>query len=151
MRNLKNKKPARIPTDEDYRNYDGAHCFHLWNGLSDSWVCPACLRSKREIMRWTKRQARPVLGIMEDYYGWMAGLHRHHDHTVEYGSSNTRFLMTVICDQCNAAEGRAKRQLSLPKDFSFAPAEIRRFVNPIPHGRHTVELEIAKQIFDSLP
>jgi len=135
------KRPLRIPTDDEYKAYDGAHCARLWESLSETWRCPGCLRSKREIMRWTKRKARPDLGITKDYFGWMAGLHR------PYDLSYSQFSETVICDHCNMAGGSAKRKLGLPENFSFSPAEIRRFVKPKPHQGHTIEIELALQIY----
>ncbi len=131
------KRRLRIPTDEEYRAYDGAHCHRLWESLSESWRCPGCLRSKREIMRWTKRKARPDLGITEDYFGWMAGLHRY------------QFTGPVLCDHCNIAGGSAKRKLDLPENFFFSPADIRRFVKPKPHRGHTIEIELALHIYQS--
>lgn len=129
------KRRLRIPTDEEYRAYDGAHCARLWESLSESWRCSGCVRSKREIMRWSKRKARPDLGITEDYYGWMAGLHRY------------QVTGPVLCDHCDIAARSAKRKLGLPERFFFSPDEIRRFVNPKPHQGHRIELEVAQQIF----
>lgn len=146
----------RKPTLEDYRVYDGAHCPNLWKRLGDEWQCPACGRSKFEIMRWTKRQRFVRSGdgrIVKDgyFYGWMAGLHSHHDHavplTTEYPRPVGRFTETVICDQCNSADGHAKRRLGLPENFSFSPAEIRQFITTEPHGRHKIDLELARQIY----
>jgi predicted Fe-S protein YdhL (DUF1289 family) len=137
----------RIPSAEDYRAYDGAHCFALWKSLDDSWRCPACGRSKFEIMRWTRRTPHG----REPFWGWMAGLHTHHDHSQGYVDvSRGRFAEVVICDQCNSADGLAKRRLGLPPDFSFTPAEIRRFVAPEPHGRHKIDFERARRIYEGL-
>lgn len=61
-----------------------------------------------------------------------------------------RFPRTVVCDQCNAADGRAKRKLGLPSDFSFSPLEIRAFVTATPHAPHVVDYEIARRIYESL-
>jgi len=79
----------------------------------------------------------------------MAGLHGHHDHggTDAFGSDG-RFPQTVICDQCNAADGRAKRLLGLPATFSFSPEEIRRFVTAKAHEKHTLDLAMALQVYE---
>jgi hypothetical protein len=140
----------KIPTIEDYRTYDGAHTYQLWNGLSDSWSCPGCGRTKFEIMRWTTRYFKRGIGKCSPYKGWMAGLHRHHDHAGEYGSSFTRFSATIICDQCNSSDGCIKKQLKLPQDFSFSPEEIRQFVTSSLHGRHRIDLAKAQQVYESL-
>ena len=133
----------RIPSDGDYRNYDGAHCFRLWKQLSDDWQCPGCGRTKRQIMRWTLRTPNG-----RRFRGWMAGLHTHHDYSqgfVEAGRG--RFHKIIICDQCNSADGLAKRKLRLPSNFSFSAGEIRQFVTSTPHGKHEIDTEKARQIY----
>nr|WP_255457181.1 hypothetical protein [Polaromonas sp. E19S] len=81
----------------------------------------------------------------------MAPLHKHHDHSVEFLSSGQpRFSQTIICDQCNAADGAAKRKLKLPKNFSFSPIEIAAFVVAAPHNKHTINYEMAYAIYLAL-
>lgn len=58
---------------------------------------------------------------------------------------NARFPETVICDQCNVADGYAKKRLALPSVFSFSPAEISLFVKAEPHRPHRVDLEKARE------
>jgi hypothetical protein len=142
----------RIPTLEDYKNYDGAHCAQLWNSLGDTWHCPACGRSKFEIMRWTKRRWKAYVGKCDPYDDWMAGFHKHHDHSVPliYPRPDGRFPTLIICDQCNSADGVAKRKLGLPEDFSFSPEEIRQFVTSEPHGKHKINFDIARKIYLAL-
>lgn len=83
--------------------------------------------------------------------GWMAGLHEHHDHARSWdGVGVARFTPTVLCDQCNSADGAAKRRLGLPDNFSFSPAEIGRFVTSRSHGKHVIDLELAERIYRSL-
>jgi hypothetical protein len=78
----------------------------------------------------------------------MAPLHKHHDHSVELGSNGQpRFPETVVCDQCNAADGAAKRKLKLPNTFSFSPMEIAAFVVATPHAKHTINYELARAIY----
>ena len=77
----------------------------------------------------------------------MAGVLEHHDHARSWhGIDIARFQPTVLCDQCNAADGAAKRRLNLPENFSFTPAEIARFVTAMPHGKHVIDLMLAEQI-----
>lgn len=138
----------KTPSLNDYLNYNGAHCFRLWASLDNNWVCPGCKRSKFQIMRWTTRFYQKSDGTRETYKGWMAGLHRHHDHSVDYRSSQPRrFLETIICDQCNAADGAVKRKLKLDSNFSFSPFEIAQFVIPTPHSKHKINYEIAENIY----
>jgi hypothetical protein len=137
----------KIPTSEDYRNYNGAHTHKLWVSVGDNWRCPACDRSKFEVLRWTKRFPRSP----SPFEGWMAPLHDHHDHGQGmFFADYARFPRTVICDQCNSADGQAKRRCGLPADFSFAPWEIKQFVAAVPHSPHKIDLEQARTIYDAL-
>lgn len=137
----------KIPTQDEFAAYKGAHCFQLWASTASDWRCPGCDRNKFELLRWTTRFPRSPKAFKD----WMAGLHRHHDHSVDHFERGTRrFVETVICDQCNAADGAAKRILKLPAKFSFAPPEIRAFVVARPHGKHQINYEIARAIFESL-
>lgn len=137
----------RIPTQQEFLAYTGAHTHRLWAEVGPNWICPACFRNKFQILRWTTRFPRSPNAFQD----WMAPLHKHHDHSVELCSSgNPRFPQTVICDQCNAADGAAKRKLKLPKNFSFSPAEISSFVISTPHDKHTINYEIANSIYLAL-
>jgi hypothetical protein len=83
--------------------------------------------------------------------GWVAALHRHHDHSRAFrGQGGARFPETVICDQCNVADGAVKRKLMLPKNFSFAPEEIRAFVSATPHGKHIIDYQKAHALYRSI-
>ena len=141
----------RKPTQLEFLEYDGAHCFQLWKILPAEWRCPGCDRSKFEVLRWTKRYFKLGVGKCPAYMGWMAGLHRHHDHAQGYVDQGLgRFPETVICDQCNSSDGTAKRRLSLPQNFSFSPSEIREFITATPHGRHSLDLQRAKNLYQRL-
>ena len=81
----------------------------LWEGVSEDWRCPACNRKKGEILR-------KVDGI------WKGGLHRHHDHSVDDPDRYTdkvKFQETIICDQCNHADGLIKSKFAgvMPDTF----------------------------------
>lgn len=136
----------KVPTFEEFRSHDGLHYKNLWREVGDDWFCPSCKRSKYEIMRWAMRFPKSP----NAFWGWVAPLHKHHDHSVPYMSNQGRFPMTTICDQCNSSDGAAKRKLKLPGDFSFSPQEIGCFVKATPHSKHEIDYEMAKAIYDSL-
>jgi hypothetical protein len=147
------------PTREDYLAFDGAHCHALWSSLGDDWRCPACRRTKFEILRWTKRRPSALQDpLRTPYMGWLAALHTHHDHSVDnFGFDGNgmflpplgppRFESAVICDHCNTADGTAKRRLVLPPDWSFSPGEIRQFVTATPHAGHKIDFQMARDIY----
>lgn len=130
----------RIPTDREYRDYDGGHCKVLWSQTPESWCCPGCGRNKRDILRWTLRTPNG-----RRFRGWIAPLCKHHDH-----SGYNRFSEVIVCGDCNSADAAVKRKLKLPSDWSFSAGEIRQFVKSIPHGKHTIDYQKAKDIYLSL-
>ena len=138
------KKSKFIPTESDLRQYDGAHTPHLWFSRPKDWRCPACGRSKIQIMRWTKRCVQG-----RRFEGWLAALHTHHCHSVAICdfTGKGRFDQIVICDQCNAADGLAKRKLGIPDPFSFSPTEIGQFVDAKPNASHVIDYERALEIY----
>ena len=115
----------------------------IWDGVSDDWHCPSCLRGKYEILR--QRGDRKV-----------GGLHRHHDHAVEWDNRNqtekVNFTETIICDQCNHAEGLIKKMYPnvIPEDFSFSPKQIKEFVKGKPNKKHRVNFIKALEVFFEL-
>lgn len=137
---------VRVPSIAEYEAHDGLHYRVLWVRVGADWTCPGCGRSRYQIMRWTKR----FPGTPAAFMGWVAPLHTHHDHARDYEGGIERFRPTVVCDQCNAADGRAKRQLKLPPDFSFAPEELARFVTGTPHSKHAINLELAREIYNQV-
>jgi len=142
----------RVPTTTEYEGFDGAHCRNLYRALDPAWECPGCGRSRFQILRWTMLFPK----LPSRHEGWAAGLHRHHDHANDayrYGRTKTfvevRFQECVVCEQCNSADGTAKRKLGLPAAFSFSPQEIRQFVRATPHGFHEVDYDRARAIFEA--
>lgn len=137
---------TRMPTAEDFLAYKGAHCHRLWAEVGSDWTCPSCKRNKFELLRWTTRFPRSPNAFSD----WMAGLHKHHDHSVEPWSRQVpRFPQTIVCDQCNAADGAAKRKLKLPARFSYSPLELSWFIVARPHSKHEIIYEAAQSIFEA--
>ncbi|MCY1167245.1 hypothetical protein D9M73_72040 [compost metagenome] len=54
--------------------------------------------------------------------GFTVTLAGHHCHGVG------RFPETLICSDCNSADGAAKRKLGLPTDWSFTPTKSARLL-----------------------
>ena len=137
----------RIPTLQEFLAYKGAHTHRLWEQGGPHWTCPSCKRTKFQILRWTTRNPNSQHAFKD----WIAPLHKHHDHSSGLIScTESRFPEIIICDQCNAADGAAKRKLKLPKLFSFSPSEISVFVSAIPHGKHTIDYNMANAIFQAI-
>jgi hypothetical protein len=138
---------VKVPTFEDLKNYTGLHCHRLWAEVGNGYICPSCNRDKYQILRWTLRIPNSPNAFMD----WVAVLHKHHDHSQGFTSTKySRFPEAIICDQCNAADGAAKRKLGLPRDFSFSPNEISFFIKVAPHAKHEINFEKARVIYQAI-
>lgn len=61
-----------------------------------------------------------------------------------------RFEPTLVCLDCNAADGTVKKRSPwIPREFSFRPSEIRRFIMPAANSEHAVDVAAALQIFEA--
>jgi hypothetical protein len=137
-----------------------------WASSWIGWTCPCCGREKRDIARLTRN------GVL------LCRLERHHDHGRDVarklfdtatGAAHAqgpaagqigdakdaltvlveRFEAVLICGDCNAAEGEAKRLLAgtIDPDFTFGPAEIGMFITARPNQKHEVDLERAHTLW----
>ena len=136
-----------------------------WASTPMSWVCPCCQRDKPSIARLTPSG---VLLCQLDY---------HHDHLQDrakaiFRQDNPwpedlearrqlvqaidrcralieRFSTTLVCNDCNAAEGAAKLALKteIHADFSFSPREIAQFIKAKAGQPHQVDTGRAQQIW----
>ncbi len=137
----------------------------LWAETRRDWRCPACQRSKADILRLTDS------GIL------LARLDLHHDHLGDFiktelkakfgpkwgtegppGAARAeevaerlliRFAWTNLCVDCNGADAAAKRAISaIPRAFSFSPPEIAEFVTATPNTPHAIDFDRAKAVWD---
>ena len=126
----------KIPTELEVHSFFPRKSWDIWISLPDSWCCPVCGRGKRELMRWKRGK-----GNAEGK--WTCSLHKHHDHGTRWEG------LYLICGDCNAADGIAKRILKLPSDWSFSPQELKSFVKCEPNGTlESVDLDVAWDIFE---
>jgi rubredoxin len=139
-----------------------------WVLTPRSWICPSCKRGKAEIARINR-------------HGEMMGeMHAHHDHIgdlilrrfhevsavrgeVVADDAAQSFVSraaplvsaydeTVICADCNGADGKAKRLVPTHPDFSFSPREIGQFVISAPNREHDIDVDRARTIWrDRIP
>jgi len=141
----------------------GTHLNKWWVRTPMDWKCPSCKRKKLQIAKLDSR------GYASCH------LHEHHDHMkdiirrmfedissskekvvatelAERFAVRTSFAIsaydnTVICADCNKADGLAKIKVRTHQDFSFSPEEIGRFVKPKDHQEHEIDTEIAAIIW----
>jgi len=135
----------------------------LFAGLPTDWRCPACSRARAQIPRVGSTNAEVAKAV------------EHHDHIKEYTNASMRdkfgsdwvtkvpagigehlnrierfvvgFAPTVVCEDCNNAEAKAKQIVGAPKFFTFAPSEIRRFISGAPSRKHEVDPALAATVY----
>ena len=74
--------------------------------------------------------------------GFTISLAKHHCH------GNRRFPETLICGDCNSADGAVKRKLKLSENWSFSPYELSQFVKTSPHSGETrIDYDIARVLY----
>lgn len=134
-----------------------------WAMTPQGWTCPGCDRPKKDIARLNRT------GDL------MCRLVEHHDHTqdllarkfAEISSSQSSVLAdktaenfakrsasmiaayenTVLCDDCNSSDAKAKTLVGAAEFFSFSPREIRRFVIASPNKPHKIDQNEAAKIW----
>jgi rubredoxin len=136
-----------------------------WAMTPSGWTCPGCGRVKKDIARLNRN------GDL------MCRLVEHHDHTQdllakrfsEISSSQSAVLAdktaenfakrsatmiaayenTIVCDDCNSADAKAKKLVGTEEFFSFSPQEIRRFVIATPNKPHEINQDEAQKIWST--
>ncbi|RUW04461.1 hypothetical protein EOA46_30920, partial [Mesorhizobium sp. M1A.F.Ca.IN.022.05.2.1] len=133
-----------------------------WASTWTGWSCPCCRREKPQLARLSSG------GVL------LCRLEFHHDHVADrakriYRERNPRsedrdvniqisrtkdalmplverFEPTLICIDCNFAEGRAKLELTteIEGDFTFAPSEIATFITVGANRVHEIDAEKAR-------
>lgn len=141
----KSAKYSRIPTADDIAAFTGMHCARKYRDAVDSgWRCPCCGRTAQQLIRWTEIRGPAWRAKFGDEHGmgFSITMAEHHCH------GDGRFPDTLICGDCNSADGAAKRKLRLPESWSFSPQELAMFVNVTPYsGQTRIDYELALRIF----
>jgi len=140
-------KYSKMPTTADLAAFTGMHCARLYKAaVANGWRCPSCGRTAQELVRWTKIQGPTWRARYGDEHGmgFTITMTQHHCH------GGGRFPPTLICGDCNSADGAVKRKHSLPAEWSFSPSEIGRFVTVLPHsGQTKIDYAIALTIYEA--
>lgn len=135
----------------------------LWSITPQNWECPACGRKKEKIVRLNSKNHL------------MCRLVEHHDHmqnllveeftkksismtTVLADQAAERFAKrsaamvsafdrTIVCNDCNNADTKAKEIVGTHPAFSYSPNEIRSFVLARSNMDHEIDYEKATEIW----
>lgn len=143
-----------------------------WVSAEDEWRCPCCDRTKFEILRWRRFKHGEwrwlaelhwhhdhVIARVNERFARSGIMRRRLSAYVELGWISAeqsefygtlyRFPDTLMCMDCNWAEGGAKAKLRLPHWFSFSPIEVFTFVSGRPHQKPVVIYDLAQLIWEN--
>lgn len=133
-----------------------------WAAAWSAWSCPCCRREKPQIARLSPGGVLLCrLEFHHDHIGDLAKrifrerIQRSDDRDINIQVSRAkdalmplveRFEPTLICIDCNLAEGRAKLELTkeIGTHFTFTPSEIATFITVAPNRTHEIDLEKAR-------
>ncbi|MEZ0213170.1 MAG: hypothetical protein ACAH27_09515 [Xanthobacteraceae bacterium] len=133
-----------------------------WASTWTAWSCPCCRREKPQIARMSPGGVLLCrLEFHHDHIGdlakriFRARNPRSEDRDINIQVSRAkdalmplveRFEPTLICIDCNLAEGRAKLELTkeIDPDFTFAPSEIATFIIVAENRTHEIDVEKAR-------
>ena len=138
----------------------------LWDEQRPDWMCGCCRRTKPAL--WRRGKDGRLVGALHQHHDhlmdypnallrihlgpdWTAILEQKHPGADHFRSGLCRFVerfpAEIICQDCNVAEGAAKRHVQGDRFFSFAPPEIARIITPMSSATHQVNREIAARIW----
>lgn len=141
----KSPKYSRVPSPEEIAAFTGMQCARKYReAVERGWSCHSCGRSAQQLIRWTEMRGPAWRSKFGDAHGMGFTIARaeHHCH------GGGRFPRTLICGDCNSADGAVKKKWGLPESWSFSPQELALFVSVEPYsGQTRIDQNLALQIF----
>ena len=141
-----------------------------WASTWTGWQCPCCGRDKIALSRMS--EGNVLLCRLELHHDHIeqsvkaifnaldprAGGSDDADHSRQRSDAKAgalalveRFRPTLICMDCNLAEGETKLRLpTIHRDFTFSPNEIARFIRVLPNQKHEIDLAAAAALWTEL-
>lgn len=140
-------KPGISPSDAEYEAHVAgmSQGRRLWDAAGDSWRCPCCERSKREVVRkskkgaWTGRLHSTRDWVREDDPVNLAKRERTTD-IVVYGG----YVVRAICHDCRAVTTKMQQRNQALGDVYLSTDQIRAVLSDIgPNREHSIAFEDA--------
>jgi rubredoxin len=135
-----------------------------WAITPPRWTCSGCGRSKLHIARPNRKgqlMCRLVAhhdhmgDLLEDLFAEISACLPQvlADEKAEQFAKRSASVISVhepavVCNDCNNADAEAKRELKLPRYFSFSPAEIRQFCTAVPNQPHQIDVARARSLWE---
>ena len=138
----------------------------LWEQAPNAWECPACRRTKQAIVRRTGsgKLVGKIVCHHDHIYEHVRKLFRPHIDDLEkrYGISRfaveeqvikpiqcsaVSFFSCYVCEDCNAADPKAKKIVGAPSHVSFSPADIGRFSIPQHDANHLIDRDVLQKVW----
>lgn len=132
-----------------------------WIGSSQDWTCPCCGRAKLDVSRLgEKGQILAKLVVHHDHMdaalaaAFNAAFEAFGTTTEQVGgkalvdrikSAFAAYTEVLVCEDCNNADGDAKRLLRLPTHFSFALSQIGSFIDVRANRAHVLRRNDVEQ------
>tara|TARA_R110002073_G_scaffold26476_1_gene86760 strand:- start:7857 stop:9362 length:1506 start_codon:yes stop_codon:yes gene_type:complete len=136
-----------------------------WAATWTGWTCPCCGRSKPQIARLASSGI--VLCHLEQHHDHLEEFLKHRfsavdlqsderDHRIQISHAEAalrplveRFERTLICVDCNLADGRVKLALREEVDsyFTFTPSEIAKFIAVSDNHLHEVDIATSRSLW----
>jgi len=127
-----------------------------WIDAPCSWRCPICERQKPDLIRYSK--AGQTYARLVEHHCHIGDLSR--DIMKQYKISFSlgdkfkglleRFPPILVCEDCNSADTKGKKECGAHRDFSFSPSEIKLFIKINDNQNHVVDGEKAKEIYGEI-
>lgn len=139
---------------------DAIDMTELWAFTPQDWECPGCGRSKRAIARLNSKGQ--LMCRLVDHHDHMqdllvkkfAEISAARDEVVADATAQrfakrsaamvSAYDRTIVCNDCNNADTKAKKLVDAPDDFSFSPRDIRTFVISRENVDHDIDAEKAQ-------
>lgn len=137
-----NSKTARAarpetspPTDQEYAAYDGGGSPKPWVETDETWRCPICERSKREILRRGKG-SKPWHGRLHQFRDF--DFMRDGGGVVVRVSGHTDFL---VCSGCVdvLSELKQRHPEFRQREHVLPSSDLQTVIRPAPNARHEVD------------
>lgn len=145
-------------------NANGVDMTDFWIRTPQNWSCLACGRNKEEIVRLNAKGQ--LICRLVEHHDHMKDLllerfrqisasleivvadEKAEDFAKRSASMVSSYDNTIVCDDCNAADAKAKKAVDTHPRFSYSANEINAFVIAKPNVPHEVNISIAQKIWD---
>lgn len=142
-REIAYRPPNRLPTSGEIQHAGRLQAPRFWEETDDSWRCPACERSRNEIVRLNKEGSWTMPVSSRFLFDQSAP--RNKTETLTCGDC------AVVAESIGKeAEQRFGQQVNRSYSSLVSLSDIARCILPQPHCRHNIDNEEVEKIIDEI-